>query len=114
MKRDLDLIKTILLEVENSPSPTEWVEFDYSGRSEEEVSYHIKLLSQAGLIEADDIGSLGQFLWKAKSLTWQGHEFLDAARNDTVWNKVKSTVTKQGGSVPFSVLADLLKEQVRQ
>ncbi|MGH0418786.1 MULTISPECIES: DUF2513 domain-containing protein [Bacillus cereus group] len=23
------------------------------------------------------------------SLTWEGHEFLDAIKNDTVWNNVK-------------------------
>ena len=32
------------------------------------------------------------------------HEFLDAIRNDTVWNKVKATVKEKGGAIPFEVL----------
>ncbi|EOV9525803.1 DUF2513 domain-containing protein [Bacillus cytotoxicus] len=27
--------------------------------------------------------------WIYSSLTWEGHEFLDAIKNDTVWNNVK-------------------------
>jgi len=30
-------------------------------------------------------------------LTYGGHEFLDAARNDTVWEKAKTAVVKSTG-----------------
>jgi DNA-binding transcriptional ArsR family regulator len=93
VKRDMDLCRDILRLVEASPdSAGPAIKID--GRSDEEMSYHIKLLGEAGLLE---VGSAdGRFIkddgrrirlqkaYSVISLTWQGHEFLDAARNDTV------------------------------
>ena len=47
-----------------------------------------KLLYQAGLIDAENDSGADDFEWIPISLTWQGHEFLDVARNDTVWKKL--------------------------
>jgi hypothetical protein len=38
----------------------------------------------------------------------KGHEFLDAACNETVWKKTTEIITDKGGSIPFEVLKDLL------
>jgi hypothetical protein len=43
---------------------------------------------------------MGNFNWRATSLTWQGHEFLDSVRRDTVWQKVKLFVAEKGGLRP--------------
>lgn len=40
-------------------------------------------------------------------LTWEGHEFLDAAREDTRWNKAKEVAAKTG-SLTFSMLKEVL------
>src|SRR5690625_6590513 len=114
MKRDLHLLKRILTDIEEHPEPVGWIDLEYDGIDPSLVSYHIKLLYQAGLVEAEDQSDTGGLEWVAKSLTWHGHEFLDAAKNDTAWNKTKSVIAKQGGSIRFSVLGELLKEQVRQ
>ena len=45
------------------------------GRPSEEIQYHIRLLAEAGLIEADEIVP-GQ--WWPERITWMGHELLDA------------------------------------
>ncbi|WP_019518458.1 DUF2513 domain-containing protein [Aggregatibacter actinomycetemcomitans] len=42
--------------------------------------------------------------YAALSLTWQGHEFLDKIRNDSVWNKVKSTVQSKSLDLSFDVI----------
>jgi hypothetical protein len=44
----------------------------------------------------------------AKNLTWEGHEFLDAARNETVWNSTKETAKQYGGSIPLELMKGLL------
>lgn len=36
--------------------------------------------------------------------TRSGHEFLDAARSDTVWNKALSTLKDKAASVPFEIV----------
>ncbi|NHE57940.1 DUF2513 domain-containing protein [Cyclobacterium plantarum] len=106
MKRDLELIKKILLELEKDQSPFDWKSFEYADKIS--YCYHIKLLWQADLIEAIDMSSKGNPDWAPICLTWQGHEFLEAAKNDKAWDKVKSTTISEGVSMPFSVLKELL------
>ncbi|MED2935205.1 DUF2513 domain-containing protein [Bacillus wiedmannii] len=71
------------------------------------VVYHLRLLEQAGFTENKIQYASNSPLWIYSSLTWDGHEFLDAIRNDTVWNKVKKTVAEKGGSIPFEVMKAL-------
>jgi hypothetical protein len=37
-------------------------------------------------------------------LTWEGHELLDAIKNDTVWNKTKDTFISKGLSMTFDLV----------
>jgi hypothetical protein len=110
MKRDMDLIRKILLFVEEHPDPDGWVQIELEDHPTKEVSYHIKLLDQAGLIEAEDLSTYGMdgFKWVARSLTWRGHEFLNAARDDTRWNNAKKIVTEKGGGLIFEALQQFL------
>jgi len=115
MKRDMDLAREILLKVEESPRATGIGVFDLKigGQSHEEVSYHIMLLHQAGLIEAfeppcDDID------WAPSCLTWAGHEFLDAYREETFWHKAKSFVLEKTGSLGMEALKQAVPFVVQQ
>lgn len=107
MKRDIDLIKEILIEIEESNAPNDIVEIDIPKRNQEVISYHIMLMKQAGLLDAENVSGTSSFHWIPISLTWQGHEFLDAIRNDSVWSKLKSKLKEQGGSLPFHVVKEL-------
>ena len=113
MKRDMDLIRDILLRIEQAPYTLGFVELEIEGRSTEEISYHIKILCQAGLVEATDLSTMGGPLWRARDLTWAGHEFLGAAKDASVWNKAKSLLINKTGGVIFEVLKPLLVEMVR-
>jgi hypothetical protein len=104
MKRDLDLCRQILQQVEDHDKAMGAVPLNIEGHSAEEVSYHVMLLAKAGLLEAFDFTSTAGFNWQPKRLTWEGHEFLDSIRNDTVWNSVKKTVMEKGGAIPFELL----------
>ena len=105
MKRDLELVREILLEVEKANAdPDEWINLRIPDRAPALVSYHVKLLHDAGLLEATDLSDLSGSCWAPRSLTWAGHEFLDAARNDTVWNKALSTLKDKAPSVPFEIV----------
>jgi hypothetical protein len=46
-------------------------------------------------------------------LTWAGHEFLDAARDEQRWIKVKESVEGLGG-IPFEVVRAELLEMAKQ
>ena len=104
MKRDLELVREILLAIEASGSTQGTIDLSLPDRDPELVSYQVKLLSQAGLVDATDLSTMDGFEWVPRSLTWSGHEFLDAARNETVWNKAMSTLKDKATSVPFEIV----------
>ena len=111
MKRDFELIKEILLQVENHKDPNKWVKLDIKNETHENVAHHVKLLAQAGLLDAIDASSSDGIDWIPKSLTWEGHDFLENARNDTVWKKTLQLVKDKGGSISFSIFQNLLQTQ---
>lgn len=130
MKRDMDLIREILRQMEEFSDLLGEVKIKAEGRSSDEVNYHVYLLHQAGLIQAvsavaggagaraqRSAGVLVQsdsFKYIPLRLTWQGHEFLDAARNDTLWRKVKAKVLAGGGGLVFEVLKAALVAEIKQ
>ena len=113
MKRDMDLIRSILLQVEATDDPQEWIDPEVEGRSELEVSYHVMLMDQGGLLEAMDRSAIGIFRWSARRLTWRGHEFLDAARQEGRWRDCLLAAGGDG-SVNLEVLEGLLVEAAAQ
>ncbi len=106
MKRDMDLARKILLELEAAPPGAP--EFHVDGCDAEQVSYHVMLLNEAGLIEAIDASGAESMEWLPTRLTWDGHEFLDAARDDDRWQKAKDLMRDKAGTVVFSVLKEVL------
>jgi hypothetical protein len=115
MQRDMDLVRTILLRLENSPLG--WAPSDLGIRSytPEEVGYHAHIMSQEGLIEAAKTTHLRSTGPEAlpRSLTWSGHEFLDLARDQDRWNRAKAIIGKVGGA-PIAVWTKVLTDLVFQ
>jgi hypothetical protein len=107
MQRDMELVRQILLELEGHNELGRDMQVKASGYSPEQITYHIKLLAEAGYIEAIDMSSFSGMNWRPTSLTWPGHEFLDATRNASVWHKVKAEIKDKGGSLPFSLVQQL-------
>jgi hypothetical protein len=114
MKRDLDLIRTILLEIEKNDNPLRSIPIEAVGYASEEISYHVMLLAQAGYISADNVSHMRGIVWKPKSLTWAGHEFLDATRNGKVWNQVKAKLKDQAIDAPLTLIQQLATKLVAQ
>lgn len=110
MKRDPDLIREILLQTEADDGASQRVHLSLDSYALKQVSYHVLLLTEAGFIAAVAFGDN----WEPVRLTWEGHEFLDAARDNTRWNEVKRVMGKTGGfvvSVAQQVLIELAKSQ---
>lgn len=114
MRRDLDLVREILLWMESLPEGSAAnQEPQIPERTAEEIGFHAHLMAQAGLITAADIGGSFALTPQAMplSITWQGYEFLDASRDDTIWQKAKRTVLASGASIAFNLLLEYLKEE---
>src|SRR5580692_2616536 len=98
MKRNLDLIRGLLLKLESMPSelgdvfsltaanPAVAIE----GYSEQEIYYHLDLLRGKGLILCP--GSQPMLGITFERLTWDGHDYLDAIRDAEIWRKTKQKV----------------------
>lgn len=98
MRLDKDLIRKILLAVEASDrTPGQGVDIEIEGVSDEEVGYHVLLLSEAGYLVAEDIGHLAEDLaFEVQRLTFDGHELLDTMRDPEVWSRTKGALSKVG------------------
>ncbi len=117
MKRDLDLARSILREIEACEDTwglTECPEIE--GYSHKQVAYHVKLLHEAGLINATDSSSMGPegFDWMPGNLTWKGHEFIDASKDNDVWSKAKDSILKPTASITFDLLLEWLKLKAKE
>ncbi len=113
MKRDMDLARRILLALEEAPFDLRGVTIKLPDVSEEALQYHLLILSEANLIKAIDASSRDGPSYLPERLTWLGHEFLDASRNDTFWKKAKTAVLEKTGGLAFDVLFQLLKSYAR-
>ena len=109
MKRDMNLVRKIMLAIEASERPLDSTLIRISGYAGESITEHMRLLNEAGLIEGISSYSVEhRQKWIELRLTWGGHDFLDAARNENLWDETMSTVRAQTGSVSFDVLKGLL------
>jgi len=111
MKRDMNLIRLLLLETEGEePKP------DVSAYSQAQHLYHSALLIEAGLVHGEVIldGDGQPAGTLTLRLTWAGHEFIDAARNDTIWHKAGERIKKSGVDVTISLLKEILNQLLQQ
>jgi len=109
MKRDMDLIKEILQKLEDQETfGGDLGAKSFQSHPPEYVSYHIAIMKDAGLIEAKETKKGSNRKFVARRLTWQGHDFLDAAKNETIWNKAKEIVKEKGGIFSIEILKKIL------
>ena len=109
MKRDMELVRKILLAVEDAPGGRAPLKIILDGYTEDQIGYHAYLLVDAGLATGAEATSWAEApKYLLRNLTWAGHEFLAAARNDPRWKKVMATLAEKGETVTIGVLQGLL------
>jgi hypothetical protein len=63
------------------------------------------LLDSAGIINLFYDGTVTRMtVITAATLTWEGHEFLEAARDEKRWKKVVTDIVKKTGSLSYELL----------
>lgn len=117
MKRDLDLLREILLQVEAStfsslPGATDWNTFKSDAASYQILRHHTQLLLERGflressvILNAPDSNGRPTTQFLPDAMTDQGHDFLESVRDPELWRKTKSGAEKLGS---FSL--DLVKQ----
>lgn len=109
MKRDMELCRKILFAIEEQYVDVAILNLKIESYSMEQVAYHCKILHEAGLVS--DYNSLyGDnhiISFSVGSITWNGQEYLDKIRDDTVWNKIKSQIKEKGLELTFQAILNL-------
>ncbi|NQU21047.1 MAG: DUF2513 domain-containing protein [Candidatus Nealsonbacteria bacterium] len=100
MKRNMDLVRSILLAIEESKTGYAPRDLRIEGYTEEQIGYHIYIMKEGGLVNGTDVTTMDDNgpTAVATSMTWTGHEFLDAARESERWKEAKSLLDKVGGA----------------
>ena len=105
VKRDLDLVRHILLFVESNSGPTTFLTVQIEGYSQDVVNYHVFLLMEAKFILGTE-PPLKHAMVVVTGLTSKGHDYLDAIRSDKVWEHTKKLIEPLG-SVAMGTLKQL-------
>ena len=110
MKRAMELVRKIVFAIEQGPHGFAARGFKIDGYTDEQVGYHVYIMIEAGLIEGTDTTAGDSESPEAlpRSLTWYGHEFADASRDDNRWKKAMDFVKEKAGAVGIGVLMELL------
>jgi hypothetical protein len=111
VKRDLDLCKSMLEELEKG-SPI----LCFPDRPEAEVLDHFAMLCEADLLKGQVIrGSSGEILAASfERLSWDGHNFLAVARNASTWAQAKNRILATGGAWTLDLVKSLLAELAKR
>lgn len=109
MKRDMDLARSILLKIEEEYVSTALEDLSIEGYDMESVAYHCKLLNEAGFVSSYKGFYADDELWmfSVGPLTWEGHEFLDRIRDDSIWSKTKEAIRNNGLPVVLETIKNI-------
>ena len=122
MRRDLDLIRCLLLRIEErGPGEYKPSALVQEGESEELVLFHIALLADAGFIAVRSRDGMEDWKHLRSSrglsifrMTSQGFDYLDSIRSDEIWSGVKGRITQESQAFPFELIKDLGISLIKQ
>lgn len=120
MKLDWDVVRNILLSLEDAKTPETCVRFtDFPDLDPQFVGYHMDLLGGAGLLvlEAGRVlyannGDGSILAAGATRLTLDGHKLLDNIRSETVWPKVKKYFPDAGLAMSVGAVVKVAEKVV--
>jgi len=114
MKRDMDLVRRILFGLEVHDDNSDLRNFKIEGVEVNTLSGHVHMMAEAGLIDAHEQRNRAESNWSPKRVTWRGHEFLDAIRNDTLWSKTKKVVLEKTGGLSLAAIEAYAKHILKE
>lgn len=114
LERDMELVFKILKKIVDSEYKEIYCKpLKIDGYESDQIGYHLYLMNNAGLLEANiQDSTVGPMFDRAIfiEMTWEGYEFLDALKNETVFKKFKNILKEKGQNIPFKVASELLMQ----
>jgi hypothetical protein len=115
MKRDMDLVRQIMLNVEGMPVGPP-IQYRVGEVEDRVLLAHMEMLISAGLVAgkiSHSLGARGDVII-ISGLTWEGHEWLETVRRDEVWEQVKNVLEEQGGAMTYELTKALASQLMRR
>lgn len=117
MKRDLDLLRNILLRIEElEPNKKRITIESFTDLCNDLnlISLHIELLLDNYFIETSspiNSGSYKDFI--IHRITSDGYDYLDAVRNPSIWVKTKNKLLQVGGTATLEIIKSVAETLIR-
>jgi hypothetical protein len=107
MKRDIDLARQLLLDIENrgADCSVSVLRTGPNHEAEERVRYHLRLLIDAGLLKEVDRTTGGV---PCVRLTDAGHEVIELTRSESRWHEAKSECRERSGGQSLLAIRGIL------
>jgi hypothetical protein len=107
MKRDIDLARQLLLDIENrgADCSVSVLRTGPNHEAEERVRYHLRLLIDAGLLKEIDRTNGGV---PCVRLTDAGHEMIELTRSESRWREAKWSCQERAGGLSLLVVRGIL------
>lgn len=120
MRRDMDLIRTIILKLESLDLKPGAIiichnidkDFPITGYNSNQIAYHFNLIAEDGLIDTGGRNPNSRS-FTFRGLTTKGHDFADSVRDDKIWAAAKEGVLNAGGFT-LELLGNLAKGLIRK
>jgi hypothetical protein len=116
MKRDMELVRELLIYLDEKPDDKVVDAVEIEGYDRLAINYHLLLLYEAGYIAGEPVsvtptGRPVRVL--PMRLKWEGHEFLSAARDVSVWKTRLAKIATRVADVPVALLGEALIQTAR-
>jgi hypothetical protein len=83
----------------------------YKPDTDQQIGYHALLLLESGLADGIDITVQGgEPSGRILRLTWEGHDFLEAAKEQSRWEDAKRLIFEKVGSASLQVWTAVLSQ----
>jgi hypothetical protein len=116
MRRNLEILREVLLAVELAEGPFDLTDGRIEDHSFAELAHHTELLIEAGLLKGEVVYADTQgtpVYVRILRLTWAGHEFLATARDERTWQEALRATPAGPEAMSFEVLCEVLNEAAR-
>lgn len=109
MKRDLELIRCILKDMESSEGFWFYKVTPEGYEDEDIINNHLVLMHEAGLIEGNFHESENGHIHSYEvRMTNYGYDYISMAKNDSIWGKLKNKIKEKALDLPIEITKQLL------
>ena len=104
MRRNMELVREILIITADQDNPVEPDLYVTDKHSRELVDYHITIMRDAGLLNVQTKDYKSGLKVYVLGLTWEGQDFLAAVEDSTIWKRTLAAVTNGAGNTTLAVI----------